>query len=452
MQELKNSRYLVSSGGGVNGLCELGSMRAIQRMLNVKHLNDHFKGYAGCSIGAFLSLGIVCGFSPEEIVEELSKYQFDLMHFSISLCSLKDNLSLRENFYPLDLIVEKFLQRVLEKNGDLMKRTGNSEKGSSIVTRYSSSSFPSKGEGINGAVMKVLGNLGRKYLGIDFRDLDFDRKRRREGDLERENEKNRNETLDSSHSVDGTNFRYLYEKTRKHLKIGTVNLNSSLFEFFDHEQTPFVPVKAAVLASMALPLVFPSVVIGNSLYCDGALMMNFPFHAFPPSESFGLWLQTKPQPAKIADLLQRTKTRFKQIFFSLLYTQDNLVNTIYGPTYKNRIVTIPSPYPFLFPHEAIDFDEIQRQGFLATIFHFHKFFNSTEDNPHCYRQIQEHGSDEVLARVVRSPLFSDRPCFSGMALILMAFEIGNQIRSAGTMISLQNTSIKNKGEQRKKKN
>ncbi len=59
-QTIRTKRYLILSGGGVHGISHIGFISFVKFVLG-GDFNDHFKGFAGTSIGAFLALLLTCG-------------------------------------------------------------------------------------------------------------------------------------------------------------------------------------------------------------------------------------------------------------------------------------------------------------------------------------------------------------------------------------------------------
>lgn len=58
---LHNKHYLVFSGGGIHGISHLGFLSFVKCLLGPEQFRAQFRGFAGASIGAFLSMLLVCG-------------------------------------------------------------------------------------------------------------------------------------------------------------------------------------------------------------------------------------------------------------------------------------------------------------------------------------------------------------------------------------------------------
>lgn len=70
-------------------------------------------------------------------------------------------------------------------------------------------------------------------------------------------------------------FQSLYEKTKIHLIMNAVCINTHQSVIFDHLKTPSMFVIKAMLASMALPFLFSCVTHDDLIYCDGGVVNNF---------------------------------------------------------------------------------------------------------------------------------------------------------------------------------
>ncbi len=75
---------------------------------------------------------------------------------------------------------------------------------------------------------------------------------------------------------ENTTFDELYKKTNKILQIGATNLTSVKFELFNYKTHPNMSIYVAIRASIAIPIVFEPIIIGNDVYCDGGVIDNLP--------------------------------------------------------------------------------------------------------------------------------------------------------------------------------
>lgn len=70
----------------------------------------------------------------------------------------------------------------------------------------------------------------------------------------------------------------LYNKTKIHLIIVTLCLNTSKVVYLDHLNNPELDLITAIIMSSSIPGLFPPVEYQNKLYIDGGLVDNNPIH------------------------------------------------------------------------------------------------------------------------------------------------------------------------------
>jgi predicted acylesterase/phospholipase RssA len=80
----------------------------------------------------------------------------------------------------------------------------------------------------------------------------------------------------------------LYNKTGKELIVATSNLTTYLPEYISYKTDPKIPVKEALLMSMAIPFCFETRKYNGQLYCDGAVLAGFPMDN--QENTLGIWL------------------------------------------------------------------------------------------------------------------------------------------------------------------
>ena len=73
-------------------------------------------------------------------------------------------------------------------------------------------------------------------------------------------------------------FSQIQEKYNIKLQIGVTNLTKSIFELFNADTTPDIPIIKAISASIAIPFMFEPIIIGDDIYCDGGLLDNLPMY------------------------------------------------------------------------------------------------------------------------------------------------------------------------------
>eukprot|EP00466_Bigelowiella_natans_P009726 jgi/Bigna1/137784/aug1.41_g12492 len=291
MDFLRDSKYLVFSGGGVNGLCETGCLQAVELPLGVDSLSKHFQGFAGTSVGALMALGVSCGFTGQQILSMFKQHKEEITRdFTTSPSSFDRTLGLRPGFNPLDVVGRCFAS----KCGD----------------------------------------------------------------------------------PDAMTFKTLFEASKMEFVVVVTNLSRVEHAEFSAKRAPGARVSPAVSASMAMPLLFPPAQIGQDLFCDGALMMNFPFHAFPPSETVGFWMQNFTKRSSQNQVLGSVSVHFRRLANCVFRSQDDMFRSVLGNDWADRMVQVPSPFPCMFPTNSDDLDDkavegMQLQGLLATLVHLH---------------------------------------------------------------------------------
>jgi len=84
----------------------------------------------------------------------------------------------------------------------------------------------------------------------------------------------------------------LHDRTQKELHIIVSNLSQGTIDDWNHETQPTMPVIKALMASAALPMIFPSVEHNREMFVDGAYFCPYPFTQVPPkdwNESLGFY-------------------------------------------------------------------------------------------------------------------------------------------------------------------
>jgi predicted acylesterase/phospholipase RssA len=79
---------------------------------------------------------------------------------------------------------------------------------------------------------------------------------------------------------DSITFLEHFNITNKTIHIGLTCLSTASYSIFNKINTPGINIIDAILASCAIPGIFPSVNINNKYYCDGGIFNNFPIHIY----------------------------------------------------------------------------------------------------------------------------------------------------------------------------
>lgn len=79
-------------------------------------------------------------------------------------------------------------------------------------------------------------------------------------------------------------------RPNKQLRVFTCNIDRGELEEMSTTATPGVRVIDAVMASMAIPMLYPPVSIAGSTYVDGGLVASFPIGHFDARRCIGVWI------------------------------------------------------------------------------------------------------------------------------------------------------------------
>lgn len=105
-----------------------------------------------------------------------------------------------------------------------------------------------------------------------------------------------------------TNFQTLYEKFGVDITVAVVSLDSGKdgLEYFSLSNSPKMPIYYAIMATMAIPLVFPPVVYNGKRYIDGGILENFPLGLLS-EHAIGFKITSKQVEADITNLSYLSK-------------------------------------------------------------------------------------------------------------------------------------------------
>ena len=162
-------------------------------------------------------------------------------------------------------------------------------------------------------------------------------------------------------------FRELRRRTGKELVVCAANLNHVRCVMFSN-RTPDVSVTRALLASMSIPLLFPPVQIGDSLYVDGGVLRNFIIGEFPPAKTLGVWLRVQPKTINTHKLLTCLPSFASQLSRLLVYSQDEVLDSLLSTHSTIQIRT--SRYSVPMSSSNVGVSHMLFSGFLRTFLYF----------------------------------------------------------------------------------
>lgn len=163
-------------------------------------------------------------------------------------------------------------------------------------------------------------------------------------------------------------FRDLARLTQKDLVVCAVNVQSQKSVLFRAKTTPHVRVLDAVLASMAVPFLFPPVKIGDSLYVDGGIMMNLPVHAFgPDAQNLCAWICSKDQDPKVCSPTSTFSSSYywTEICALWMHAQEDMLHQVLPLLPKCQVVYLCCTSSFL-PNPHLNVARKIQQGVCMT--------------------------------------------------------------------------------------
>jgi|TARA_B110001469_G_C9643155_1_gene324042 NTE family protein len=75
-------------------------------------------------------------------------------------------------------------------------------------------------------------------------------------------------------------FKEMYDLTHKRLIVTATCVNTMEIEYFDHINTPDIPVLTAILMSISIPFIFNPVIVDKKFYVDGGFIRHYPIDFF----------------------------------------------------------------------------------------------------------------------------------------------------------------------------
>jgi NTE family protein len=132
-----------------------------------------------------------------------------------------------------------------------------------------------------------------------------------------------------------TTFRDLYERyDKRRLTVCATSVRLKRPVYFNHQMTPHVRVLDAVLASMAIPVLFTPVKINNEWYIDGGVTCHFPIEQGHPETTLGIYLKGAERNATLegknaSSLISYLFFIFDVVFFGNEDVKRNLVYSKY---------------------------------------------------------------------------------------------------------------------------
>jgi hypothetical protein len=152
----------------------------------------------------------------------------------------------------------------------------------------------------------------------------------------------------------------------RQLTICACNVMTNQIEFFNCDTFPDVSVKKAVLASMAIPIMYPPVRIDDQLYIDGGCQLNLPICVYPLDQTLALWIRESITPASRNKVLSEFTTFTKQVIKTFFYAQDTLIYNCFFVKFPNNFVQLPAFTNGFLPVPQHNTSRAIRMGSLRT--------------------------------------------------------------------------------------
>jgi predicted patatin/cPLA2 family phospholipase len=96
-----------------------------------------------------------------------------------------------------------------------------------------------------------------------------------------------------------------------------LNIDTAKLEYFNYQLTPGIKVIDAIMASSALPFLFPSYEIKNNFYYDGGLVNDCPSNLVDPLDSIAF---------RMCESKRSSKFNLFKLLYSLIELSNNTIH------------------------------------------------------------------------------------------------------------------------------
>lgn len=141
-------------------------------------------------------------------------------------------------------------------------------------------------------------------------------------------------------------FQELYNKTGIKFTTCAFNITSCKLDYFDYISNPDLKVADAIMASCALPVLFPAYKIGDNFYYDGGMCNNCPCNLVDPKTSiaFNVTGDFSPSRYKILELLMSLTRHLN----NLNITNNQIIYNISSRKYDDEMFNVNQSNDILF--------------------------------------------------------------------------------------------------------
>ncbi|MEM1118857.1 MAG: patatin-like phospholipase family protein [Bacteroidota bacterium] len=374
MSKIKSPRqvkYLALEGGGGKGITYLGAIQALEQLqvlpLDIQSPNtNQIKGISGASAGAIIGLFLAMGLSASEL-ENILNQPNELNGF-FDDPAIGNSRMIDKDFQPTIFNTLSFDDTSKVVQMDKYKKIKTLQKLASTVAYI----FQKTDANNNDPILQKLIQHPKLYaynlifdkgLFPGFAVRSFLREKVNKYLISKIKKDSFSET-----NLDGgtINFETFYKLTGVDLVVTGSNISNNQPAAFSKRLTPLFPVIEAVGISMNLPLIFKPVFVEwnntldnlnkenrpyQGLWVDGAVLNNFPLHAFnylvPPISKKYPYLRPLNQDVLGLRLVNDTKINKDEInqannygIFDILKGHvGNIFNTLLHPSGTGQIRT-----------------------------------------------------------------------------------------------------------------
>ncbi len=128
-------------------------------------------------------------------------------------------------------------------------------------------------------------------------------------------------------------FLQLFEKVNILFTVVAFNITDTQIEYFNKDNTPHIKVVDAIMASSALPVLFPAYKINDKLYYDGGICNNCPYNLIKQENE-------NEDKTTLAFKIGSQSNVSNNNLYSLIYSITILLNQQFNNTNDKKIINI----------------------------------------------------------------------------------------------------------------
>jgi hypothetical protein len=139
----------------------------------------------------------------------------------------------------------------------------------------------------------------------------------------------------------------LFNISQKHLSVSVCDLCEIKETIIDHKSHPNALVHQVIRATMAIPVIFDPIIIGHKLYCDGALINNFPLvksDLINNPCSLGSWICNHPIKLDVNDLIVDRVFYLRRLIECVYHSKEYVLRQTLDKKKINNVVLMKGVY------------------------------------------------------------------------------------------------------------